>query len=202
MDNGSLHQVIPAVEDHYTKLGYHNVTNVPQVVPAEIMNATKPADVPEISAGHHVIASGEQGLLYMLTEGCMDDDPREICAYQCTTMCRRPHDANKGHMYLEWFLKVELMVVGTPVPEDILYSVLGAAAGLYTEILGDTPRVVSTDEGLDLVYNTPDVEIGSYGIRSYGDFQWVYGTGFVPYRTALALEDSPDHPLYENLPPC
>ena len=152
---------------------------VPTLVDADVINITCPAkeDLKNDNDLYHV-ASAEQGFIQLLKDGFPLNGK-----YFSISSCYRPADKNKGELYLEWFLKLELF---DSIPKNYSFLLLDARK-LYSEYLKTNPDLITiqpTSIGLDLVYNK--IEIGSYGKRNIvinnKHFEFAYGTGFVPFR--------------------
>lgn len=180
----------------YSFRGYEEVY-VPTLVNKDIINSTCP--VPEdMKTGddfYHV-ASAEQGFIQMLYEGWKPEG-----SYFSMTACQRPYDKDRGELYQEWFIKLELF----HSQKNKFFDLLGDARDCYSVYFGVPPNQIDiqhTNIGLDLYYK--DVEIGSYGMRTVcfekdinlpynhdeedpshkviETYSFAYGTGFVPYR--------------------
>jgi hypothetical protein len=81
------------------------------------------------------------------------------------------------HLY---FVKLEL--IETDPSEEKLQNMIEVAQKFYDNELpaGLNTKVIQTDESeqaFDIVDPVFGIELGSYGIRSYRELSWVYGTG-------------------------
>lgn len=168
---------VAAALDYYWRLGYEYI-DVPWLVSSKSMAITSPPDAKlfETFAGC-CVASGEQSLLEM--RGQLIPGKRYVCA----TPCYRDDPPDKLHR--QTFFKVELMTAQPENAEYELVETLEAAAGFFRQY--GRPVRKSAPGGIDLEIN--GVEVGSYGIRSYKDFRWVYGTGCAEPRLSQALQE-------------
>lgn len=154
---------------------------VPTLVDGKIINATCPPHGdfrPEGQVFH--VASAEQGFLQMLYDGFFLQGK-----HQTTTACQRPCDKDRGPLYKEWFLKLELYDSDPNNWEELLSE----ARELYSHSLNvplEMVQIEETDLGKDLVCK--GIEIGSYGIREALGYTWSYGTGFVPFRFGIVKD--------------
>jgi aspartyl/asparaginyl-tRNA synthetase len=145
----------------------------------------------DLPAGY-LVGSAEQGLVQHMLDGAL-----ETGKYVAAGPCFR-NEPIVDDLHLTSFFKVELMfylsssdVVNLSV-DRLIYEVLIDArqtmeyltrkAGRHTYI-----KTVNTDIGYDLTLN--DIEVGSYGYRSYQGHHWVYGTGLALPRFHQALEN-------------
>lgn len=175
-------ELLEAVSFYRCK-GYKSIT-VPTVVEGRVVNATCPpwGDFRPDHGLYHV-ASAEQSFLQMMEEGY-----DLLGLYQATTACHRPSDADRGELYQEWFLKLELYSSDVHQGEELLLTDARECYAKHLNVPLEEIEVVPTELGRDLVFN--GVEVGSYGIRLnvLGRHSWAYGTGFVPFRLGKAME--------------
>lgn len=169
----------------YDKLSYRYL-NVPWVVSEESVNVTKPPEVRSFSIPiGHLVASGEQSFIEIRDDLCPGR------RYQCVTPCFR--DESVSEYQLSYFLKNELISVvwKDDDPADELEIMINHARSFFRLCYGikESPVVVQTDIGYDI--NLRGIEVGSYGIREYKKFRWVYGTGLAEPRFSqvIALRD-------------
>lgn len=174
---------------YYEKLCKYKLIEVPWLVSKEAIDVTKPPALRyfDTFAGH-LVGSGEQSLLEIRSR--LTPNQRYVCA----TPCFRD-EPEEDYLHLQYFFKVELMHV-LPVDEKAAMENMlkeahdyhakhkNYATGFYTA--QPTVDVVATSEGFDI--NVNGIEVGSYGIREYNKFLWVYGTGLAEPRFTQALE--------------
>lgn len=190
------YKLLGEAQSYYSKFGY-NYIEVPWMVSANCDNITKPAGVKEMKIeynGKHIIASGEQGFLYLRMKGYINDG-----RYQTITPCFRNEAQDNIHQKM--FMKCELIeFVPIGMDMDELKAKMDDVAKdayAFFEIHAKDPRKLdytAFDEIFppvtkslcrnlcqrDIVYK--GFEIGSYGIREYNDIAWIYGTGLAEPR--------------------
>ena len=166
--------------DFYRCLGYRYL-EVPWVVDLQSIKVTIPTNVSphQVSLGERtagfLVGSGEQSLLQIR-------DTLKPGRYQCATPCFRD-EPHYNELRRPNFFKVELMLVAdSPTDKDVM-EVLEHAQQFFGQY---GPALIRpTEEGLDLYMN--GFEVGSYGIRHYQGFTWVYGTGCAEPRLSQAV---------------
>jgi hypothetical protein len=174
---------------YYENLGYTRL-EAPWWVSNDIMNLTKPDDsLPAYYIEEnrkYLVASGEQGLLYMANKGRLPKG-----RYVTTTPCFR--NESIGIMNKKCFIKTELMDT-VAVSEVSLNNMIDEAMNFFwkqinkLELPQDLLKKVKTEEGYDIEYN--GIELGSYGIRSCPFLDWIYGTGCAEPRLTRALNSN------------
>lgn len=169
---------------YYEKLGYENI-EVPWFVSREATNSTIPFGSHPLSvftspsgsvfSFGDLVGSGEQGFIQMLLDGKFSTGK-----YQTITPCFRDEPV-VDLIHRRAFLKLELI----DLTDNRSSGAMLKQAQDFHELYLDTAVQVNWD-GYDLT--TKDgLELGSYGIRWYKDFHWVYGTGFAEPRVSYAL---------------
>lgn len=169
---------IAKAQHFYGKRGYELI-DVPWIVPKLIANITKPDNdcrLFETFAGC-LVASGEQSFLFIRERL----EPGK--QYQCITPCFRDEPVHDD-IHLQHFMKLELIRVTSPDRSTTDLAMILADARQFFEQLSDL-YLRKTAEGFDLYIG--DYEIGSYGIRQFEGFWWVYGTGLAEPRFSFAL---------------
>lgn len=179
--------------EYYKDLGYEYIS-VPWAVPKEIVDITAPDDVELFPLGDkYLLASGEQSFMYLMQKGELEPGKR----YLCVTPCFRDEEEYNEYTRL-YFIKLELIVVGSDDPEDV-HSVLEDASGYFQSYLPESIEHLNTDEGVDIMYN--GIELGSYGIRSHKAIgSWVYGTGIAEPRFSQVLLETPKGYSVRDIP--
>ncbi len=172
------------VRDFYKSKGYIE-TYVPTFVENDVINSTCPpgGNLYNDSNLHHV-ASAEQGFIQLIKNGINLNGK-----YQTITACHRPLDKDRGELYQEWFIKLELFNSDSSKYKEIMSD----AIECYTKFFGKSGLVwtLKTDIGLDIILSVDhSYELGSYGERDIKinkkNILFSYGTGFVPYRLEKA----------------
>jgi seryl-tRNA synthetase len=177
--------------EHYDKIGYRQI-EVPWLVSEAVNDITRPVFaeqyvVTKTGKRKTLIASGEQGFLYLICKGQLAPG-----WYQTTTPCFRSEDFDEYHT--KYFMKNELIKFGTESMESpdgerrSLEAMVYSAVSCFTNLGADSKKIdkVETDKGFDINYN--GIEIGSYGIRECAFVRWIYGTGLAEPRFSRLLE--------------
>jgi hypothetical protein len=164
---------------HYQTFDYAYV-EVPWAVPPEDIGATfvPTGSDPAIPGMGFLVGSAEQGFVKLDREGALGAGRFVACS-----PCFRVREPVFDIFHQPYFMKVELYR-NDRVDEAALMEMIRDARQLFRLFLGSDPELVATDEGFDIEVN--GIEVGSYGIRSYGALRWIYGTGLAEPRFSLA----------------
>ena len=106
--------------------------------------------------------------------------------YVAASPCFRD-EVKCDEIHFPYFFKVELISINSKSPEWDMDQCIDHAQDFFTANCNDKIEIVKTKDGFDL--NLNNIEIGSYGIRSYEGFQWVYGTGLAEPRFSQAKNE-------------
>jgi hypothetical protein len=193
---------------YYESLGYQQI-EVPWRVSIDTINITKPTAVKKddyiiAGTGKALLASGEQGLLYLANKGMLPPG-----RYQTATPCFRNESYDRYHS--KQFFKVELIelldsdIVGVEAHERV-HVMLKDAQRLFVQLAGtdrkgnidafapdDTdelaiPNIRSVDLCM-IMRDQRNIELGSYGARRTSFASWIYGTGLAEPRFSKALAE-------------
>jgi hypothetical protein len=166
----------------YKSLGYEYM-DVTWIVPDEVYEATKPTDIEVFSCdtlGGNLVASGEQSFMQAMDWG------RKIGKAVCCTPCFRAENTYDD-FHLPYFMKVEL--IHKSGGKDGLALMIKDAFNFFENACSMRCKVVEMPDGsYDIVDAQNGIELGSYGIRRWKDFSWVYGTGVAEPRTSQVLD--------------
>lgn len=171
-----LHNISKAI-NFYETLDYKWV-DTPWIVPQNIKQSTYPGLHEKCELGY-LVGSAEQGFIQLMKEGKLPNGK-----YVSAGPCFRFDDFGKPG-YHPYFFKVELIHVGKDDHLRLLDD-----ARIWFE--GDSynrnikTSVVKTEEGKDLYIG--NIEVGSYGFRTFEDVSWSYGTGLAEPRYSEAKE--------------
>lgn len=165
---------------YYENIGYDYI-ELPWFASEKSMDVTCPPErrLFETFAGF-LLASGEQGFIEMrknLPKG----------KFMCATPCFRD-EPFLDEYHLTSFFKVELINTHTKSQED-LSSMISDSLFFFSRYIKqkDILEVVNTEQGKDI--NLNGIELGSYGFRSYDEFDWIYGTGLAEPRLSKILQN-------------
>lgn len=182
----------------YERNGYIYIES-PWVVPADVMNITRPSDVAAIKK-ESFVASGEQSLLQMILKSKLPEG-----LWQTITPCYRPQDGvNDDDLHFSQFYKLELMwYKGNVEPSHELVSIVSGMVLDYLANYDLECRVSSVSDveragcetinpvDIEVKVNGKWIEFGSYGIRfSEKIGYWVFGTGLPEPRFSYLVNRS------------
>lgn len=169
----------------YQGFGYEPV-EVPWLVGDEAINATLPGGATPyiVQTGDSLVGSAEQSFVDLMVNGLLKPGN-----YQATTPCFRNDPVDEIHQ--KYFMKVELIrYFNRPLTEnqvnDEMFEIISGAQTFFGHYL---PIVMSieTPEGEDIVDTEFKIELGSYGVRTYKDHTWIYGTGVAEPRLSQVM---------------
>lgn len=182
------YELINKAVTHYTGCLYKYI-EVPWLVPESVDSITRPHGLEGMtveSKNKNLIASGEQGFLYLMLKGFLPPG-----LYQTVTPCFRDEMYDITHS--KFFMKNELIYIPHPHSEnttsDMAQGMAIEAISFFKTILPEPEGLekVDTKDGIDVLYK--GVEIGSYGARKYKHLDWAYGTGLAePRMSNLILQ--------------
>ena len=180
-------KLLAAAQEYYAEHGYADIPT-PWLVEQSPYMATVPSEHEDLlwqaPNGRYHVASAEQGFMQLMRDG--DAIPPRA---QSTTPCFRGESVY-DELHLPFFYKLELYNADTR--RAALDEMITCARGLFTQLGIDT-RVVQTGErSYDIETARTHIELGSYGVRAYHNYVWLYGTGLALPRATqgLAAEQS------------
>ena len=165
--------------DYYEQHGYVD-TPTPWLVGEQAYMATFPPDhdglLWQSLTGDYHVASAEQGFIQLMIDG--DTIPQKA---QSITPCYRGEPVYDEH-HLPYFYKLELYAKDTS--DTSLATMIICARGLFVS-MDITTRIIQTGErAYDIETADTHLELGSYGYRTFNDFEWLYGTGLALPRAS------------------
>lgn len=165
--------------DFYSKYDFQYI-EVPWTVSSEAIAVTLPIDKYGFLAWHpkkelgFLVGSAEQSFIQMMISGKLDPG-----RYSAATPCFREDDIDQYH--LPYFFKIELI---DTISESV-NDTLSIAKSFFDKLsLKPTEILETSDNCYDIYLN--GIEIGSYGLRRYQKYAWVYGTGLALPRFSQA----------------
>lgn len=170
-------------QTYYQHLGYSELA-VPWIISHEAQNATRPPDRREFyTLDGYLNSSGEQSFLELLLSGV------RLTKHSCITSCFRDEIPDRLHQRA--FVKLEL--INTDVSEANLQIMIHDAKTFFDQLSPKSSpvQVILTDlvtRSFDIIDGTHGIELGSYGIRTYKSYRWIYGTGLALPRFSIAQE--------------
>lgn len=162
---------------YYKGLGYY-YCELPWLQSRDVLNVTAPTPEHIIGTDFYslgLIGSAEQAFIGMHQNVAVDPGQFVSCS-----PCFRIEQIDWLHQ--TQFMKVELFqTINTT--DNGLQNMIQQCVEFYDKYMAK-PQVVETSEGFDIEVN--GIEVGSYGIRSYRDLTWIYGTGLAEPRFSQA----------------
>lgn len=170
---------------YYSRFGFTEIA-VPWIISAESYSATKQhgnlknRDFSTLDG--FLNASGEQSFLELMISGA------QLGRCLCVTSCFR--DEKVDDIHHKYFVKVEL--IDMLVTNDNLKNIIDVCRDFFDMYFWcyQGVEVISTnysDQSFDIVDRKFGIELGSYGIRRYRDFEWIYATGLAMPRLDYVL---------------
>lgn len=162
---------------HYEYSGFEYI-ELPWTVDEDIANITKPYGVQNFFMKDKVfVASGEQSFLQLSLKGNLKPGK-----YQGISPCFRD-EGIIDRIHQEYFLKLELFQ-SVDVNIENLGKMIESAQKFFNYFCVDTLKTV-TEDGFDIC-TMQGIELGSYGIREFNGFHWIFGTGLAEPRLTKA----------------
>lgn len=166
-------------QTYYAHRGYSEIA-VPWILGYEAYCATRPPDRKEFFClDGYLNASGEQGFLQLMLDG------KRLGKHCCVTACFRdePELDATHHRY---FVKLELIDTDASA-ENLAKMISDAKEFIHTYIPVNVIPTNPEGTAFDIVDASEGIELGSYGIRTYGKYSWIYGTGIALPRLDTAI---------------
>jgi hypothetical protein len=171
-------KIVSALE-HYTHHGFTEI-EVPWIIGHQAYIATRPSDREEFyTLGGYLNASGEQSFIELMQSGV------KLTKHICVTPCFRKEPVLDDIHFL-YFVKAEL--IDTDVSQENLHAMIATAVSFYEQYLPVSVIQTDTDgNAFDIISTASGIELGSYGIRTYKEYSWIYGTGVALPRLDIAI---------------
>jgi len=166
--------------------GAFQFIEVPWLVSEKAIRSTFQGNIHEALPGQFAVGSAEQSFAQLLLDGELD--PKE--QYVALSPCFRDEPI-VDELHQNHFMKVELIQPYTGTDDEDYWLAREAAywfqrlADRYSHHRNKRIHVVKTPEGYDVTLN--GIEVGSYGIRHFEGFSWVYGTALAEPRFSTAI---------------
>ena len=199
------YNLLAKAQKYYGENGYEFI-EVPWMVSKECDEITKPNNMTPMIIEYnnkHLIASGEQGFLYLYMKGYLPNGK-----YQTITPCFRNEPFDVTHQKM--FMKCELITfLDHNASREEIKKVLDktkddahkffCSIAKYPDWISEIKTHNIENTAKCRLYANYDIEyegfeIGSYGVREYNDMLWVYGTGLAEPRFSKV-----DNIIYNNL---
>ncbi len=172
------YRFIADAQDFYIEKNYEPIS-IPWVVGIEAYTSTLPDRVEHYATlGGFLVGSAEQSFIQLLIQG------EKLGRIQAASPCFRSEDHDELHS--PYFFKLELFDNTVEMNEANVLSVLNDAREFFERHV-ETEVVQESEKSWDIVAKHSGVELGSYGIRTYKEHQWIYGTGVALPRLQQVL---------------
>lgn len=166
--------------EFYTSQDFTNI-EVPWFVSQKADDVTRPPDRRSFTTiMGNLVGSAEQSFIQMMLDG-------QLPWVRCQTLTPCFRDDFRGDLHLPAFMKLELIDTNSDADE---LEVLEIARSCFVK-LGLKTQIKNKTNEYDLIVVSKkfgEVEVGSYGKRTFEDFTWVYGTGLAEPRFSWALD--------------
>lgn len=165
--------------NYYESEGFQRI-ETPWMVSSYSDSLTRPANVKPFVVElnkKHLVASGEQSFLELHLKRYLP-----LGRYQTTTPCFRAE--RRDNLHCKTFIKNELMITDV-VTHDELKKMIDSALRFF-QIYIPEAKINKTDIGFDIEID--DQELGSYGIREFDNFKYIYGTGCAEPRLSRLIQ--------------
>lgn len=158
--------------------------DVPWLVSEKAIRSTFNGKIHEAFPGQYAVGSAEQSFAQLLLDGSLNPKGRYVAISPCFRDEPVLDDLHQNH-----FMKVELFQAFEGDPVEAYILACDAASWfekLSKRFYGDHKiEVVQTPDGYDVEAN--GIEVGSYGIRHWEGFSWVYGTALAEPRFSTVM---------------
>lgn len=174
---------IADAKEFYEKHGFKEIA-VPWILSYEPYRATKPTDKKDFyTVGGYLNASGEQGFLELMLSG------KKLSKNLCISACFRAEPV-LDELHQIYFVKLELIDITATIKN--LYAMIRLSKQFFDKYMtrAKPTKVIQTDTAgpaFDIVDGVNGIELGSYGIRKYKKFKWIYGTGIALPRLDVVI---------------
>lgn len=173
------YQILLNALTYYTHKGFE-YREVPWIISHQAYVSTRPNDRPEFyTLGGYLVASGEQGYIQELQEG------KALTKHICVTPCFREEEV-LDDIHYRYFLKAEL--IDTNVSKENLHEMIKTAETFFTNY--SKVHVLQTDtrgNAYDIIDSLTGIELGSYGIRTLSNHEFIYGTAVALPRLSVVI---------------
>jgi seryl-tRNA synthetase len=177
---------------YYSKFDYELIEEVPLFVEKEIIQATSPheptknIDFSIKQNGKYLVASSEQSILQMLHDG--KDLPAKLMTFSSCFRNEKVDYLHRQHFYkLELFVNLnkykEVFLVGSDI------KVMAEISLEFFKKFLNTPKIKQTGSMTFDIESENGIELGSYGFRTWRNYNWLYGTGLAEPRLGIAIDE-------------
>lgn len=153
---------------------------VPWTAPPEAQKVTLPEYEYSEKYWWSLVGSAEQSFIHL----CLEEDlPKGD--FVALTPCFR-YEKNLDERHQPYFAKVELFSCEDVTEENLKKKIDLCFAWFESQCGNGRLEKIQTESGVDIYLN--GIEVGSYGIRTYKNFSWIFATGHAEPRFSVALK--------------
>lgn len=174
--------------EYFEEKGFERI-EVPWIVPEAIDSITRDLNKnPYITSGGNLIASGEQGFLYLMLKGNLPKGK-----YCTITPCFR--DDRYDFLHCPYFMKSELIIVDPEVKKykSILSQLVSECINFFSSFFPlEKIRQINTKKDsidIEIIKDGIWYEVGSYGFRVHKHLRWIYGTACAEPRLTRLIKN-------------
>lgn len=174
--------------NYYGTIGY-TMVDVPWVVSRKIAMATCPSEDFLVTSNlGELVGSAEQGFLQLDHDGLLGEGK-----FMAISPCFRVEEV-LDDLHQNYFAKLELYVNEGELfgaMEKMAESARTSARGQFHRmsmaqgVILPVPILEETDAGFDLTAG--GIELGSFGVRTFEDVSWAFGTGHAEPRMSSTI---------------
>lgn len=172
------YSVLTMAERFYLGRGYTKL-DVPWTVSEEADYSTRPSFSPSVvTPWGNLVGSAEQSFVEIELQGQLPAGK-----HLAITPCFR-HEEQYDKLHFPYFMKLELIHVlrfDENINDRVFLELVLNDASLFFGEHFDI-GVEKHSQGYDIIDYETKIELGSYGVRKFKDFEWVYGTGVAEPR--------------------
>ena len=164
----------------YFKSNNFKYVDLDWIVDEYVSNITKPSDRKNFYINDKVlVASAEQSFLELIINNKL-----EYGRYCGITPCFR--DEIVDYLHNNFFMKVELIdTMNTTIKS--LNEIIDICLNNFNKYL--PCEILQIDDiTFDIIDSKNKIELGSYGIRMYNNFSWIYATGLAEPRLTNVIK--------------
>ena len=175
----------------YYQLKGFKYIDVPWLVYKEaLVTIPKNLETFNIVRDKHVVGSAEQSFIQMML-----DDKLPKGRYCTATPCFR--DEVEDDIHQTYFMKTELIDT-LSVNKESLHEIIQICLEFFIQYVKGATIIETGLQTFDIIDSKTNIELGSYGIRSYKGFSWIYATGVAVPRISYVVNQN-SNPGYHNI---
>ncbi len=171
------YEKISAAIKYYKFKGFKQI-EVPWDTPKKYREVTFIGnDFNPIGEDRYLVGSAEQSFVFLF-----DRHDLKRGSYLSCTPCFRGDEIDQTHQ--QYFLKVELFD-NNDTSEKRLLHIINLAYNFFNQYI--PVKIVQVDNCTYDIETSDGIELGSYGIRSWNNKKWIFGTALAEPRLSKAM---------------